>query len=71
MFDPLIAGVLIITYRNADGIVCHPDTVTIDIEIINAVAVHGIIAAIVGYNIGLTFVGIHIQLIYSGTICGY
>ena len=71
MFNPLITGVLIIAYRDADRIISHPDTVTINIEIIDTVAVHGVITVIVRYNVRIALVAIHIHFIYACTISGY
>ena len=71
MFDPLVTGVLIVAYSNADRIVGHPDAVAVYIKIIDTIAVHGIIAVIIRHNIRLAFVSFHIHFIYTGTVCGY
>ena len=71
MFDPFITGILIVAYCDADRVISHPDAFIIYIEVVNTVAVHGIIAIVIRHDVGGALIGIHIHFIYTGTICSY
>ena len=71
MLDPLVTGILIVTYCDADRVISHPDAFVIYIEVVNTVAVHGIVAIVIRHDVGGALIGIHIHFIYTGTICSY
>ena len=71
MFDPFITGILIVAYCDADRVIGYPDAFVIYIEVVNTVAVHGIIAIVIRHDVGGALIGIHIHFIYTGTICSY
>ena len=56
---------------DADRVIGYPDAFVIYIEVVNTVAVHGIIAIVIRHDVGGALIGIHIHFIYTGTICSY
>ena len=72
MFYQIITPITVVADGNAGGIIGKPDAVFfIHIDIINIVSIHPVITTIISCYIGLTYVCIHIQLIYAFPSCSY
>ena len=64
-------GIAVVAHGDTDGEVGHPDALfVVDVEVGDAVAVHRVVAVVVGRDVGFTLVGIGVQPIDAGSVGG-
>ena len=69
MFDPFITRITIVLNGNSYRIVCHPyPFFVVYVDVVNAVAVHAIVAVVVCYDKRCGLVRIDIHLIDTSAI---
>ena len=71
VLDPLEVGIAVVAHGDADGKVGHPDApLVVDVEVGDAIAVHGVVAVVVGGDVGFAFVGVGVQAVDARAVGG-
>ena len=69
VLDPVEIGIAVVAHGDADGEVGHPDALfVVDVEVGDAVAVHRVVAVVVGRDVGFALVGIGVQPVDTGSV---
>ena len=72
MFYPGIFGIIVVADGNAYGVIGYPDALLlVYVEVVDGVSVHAVVAVVVGHNVGLGPVVVHVHLVDACTVGGY